>query len=207
MHWRDRFKVYWYHRKQTHRWKGDRAKSLGWTNEESQLCRFEVIARATDFENKSVLDLGCGYGELFELLDSIYRIQSYTGVDQHADFLKKAKQNYTEARCKFMAGDMSKMNLEAHDVVIASGSLNYISRDSDYLTNMITRMFGLANQAVIFNLLNSSQYPSRNTLMSYHPQGVYRFCKTLCDDVYLMEGYAEGDFTIVMSSRRHLLPS
>ena len=102
MHWRDRFKVYWYHRKQTHRWKGDRAKSLGWTNEESQFCRFEVIARATDFEKKSVLDLGCGYGDLFELLDSIYRLQSYTGVDQHSGFLKTAKQKYTEDRCQFM---------------------------------------------------------------------------------------------------------
>ncbi len=199
MHWSDRFKVYLYHRKQTNRWQGDKAKSLGWTNEESQLCRFEVIARSTDFEKKSVLDLGCGYGELFELLDSIYRLKSYTGVDQHTDFLKQAKQNYTEARCKFIVGDMSNINLEAHDVVIASGSLNYISRDSDYLTNMITRMFGLANQTVIFNLLNSSQYPSRNTLMSYHPQGVYRFCKTLCDDVSLIEGYTEGDFTIVMN--------
>ncbi len=27
--------------------------------------------------------------------------------------------------------------------------------------------------------------------MSYHPQGVHRFCKTLCDDA-LIEGYAEG---------------
>lgn len=199
MHWRDRFKVYWYHRKQTNRSNGDKAKALGWTSEESQLCRFEVIARSADFEKKRILDLGCGYGELFELLDSIYRIQSYTGVDQHAGFLKKAKQNYTEDRCQFLSGDMSKMNLEAHDIVIASGSLNYISRDSDYLTNMITRMYELANQTVIFNLLNSSQYPSRNTLMSYHPQGVYRFCKTLCDDVSLIEGYAEGDFTIVMN--------
>jgi hypothetical protein len=34
--------------------------------------------------------------------------------------------------------------------------------------------------------------------MSYHPQGVYRFCKMLCGDVSLIEGYAEGDFTIVM---------
>ncbi|MBE8606327.1 MULTISPECIES: class I SAM-dependent methyltransferase [Vibrio] len=199
MHWLDRFKVFRYHRKQTHRWKGNKAKSLGWTSEESQLCRFEVIARSADFEKKSVLDLGCGYGELFELLDSIYRICSYTGVDQHTDFLNKAKQNYTEQRCEFLSGDMSKMNLEPHDMVIASGSLNYISRDTDYLTNMITRMFGLANQTVIFNLLNSSQYPSRNTLMSYHPDGVYRFCKTLCDDVSLIEGYAEGDFTIVMN--------
>ncbi|MEZ8795429.1 class I SAM-dependent methyltransferase [Vibrio cyclitrophicus 1F53] len=199
MHWLDRFKVFRYHRKQTHRWKGNKAKSLGWTSEESQLCRFEVIARSADFEKKSVLDLGCGYGELFELLDSIYRIRSYTGVDQHTDFLNKAKQNYTEQRCEFLSGDMSKMNLEPHDMVIASGSLNYISRDTSYLTNMITRMFGLANQTVIFNLLNSSQYPSRNTLMSYHPDGVYRFCKTLCDDVSLIEGYAEGDFTIVMN--------
>ncbi|MEQ6344393.1 class I SAM-dependent methyltransferase [Vibrio cyclitrophicus] len=199
MHWLDRFKVFRYHRKQTHRWKGNKAKSLGWTSEESQLCRFEVIARSADFEKKSVLDLGCGYGELFELLDSIYRICSYTGVDQHTDFLNKAKQNYTEQRCEFLSGDMSKMNLEPHDMVIASGSLNYISRDTDYLTNMITRMFGLANQTVIFNLLNSSQYPSRNTLMSYHPDGVYRFCKTLCDDVSLIEGYAERDFTIVMN--------
>ncbi|MGF1746989.1 class I SAM-dependent methyltransferase [Vibrio minamisatsumaniensis] len=199
MHWLDRWKVYRYHRKQTDRSKGDKAKALGWTSEESQLCRFEVIARSADFEKRSVLDLGCGYGELFELLGSIYRIRSYTGVDLHAGFLKMAKQQYSQAGCQFLLGDMSKMPLEAHDVVIASGSLNYISRDPDYLTNMITRMFGLANQTVIFNLLNSKKYPSRHTLMSYHPRGVFRFCKTLCNDVTLIEGYADGDFTIVMN--------
>ncbi len=64
------------HRKQANRSSGDKAKAPGWTSEKSQLCRFEVIARSADFEKKSVLDLGCGYGELFELLDSIYRIQS-----------------------------------------------------------------------------------------------------------------------------------
>ncbi|MGB1975365.1 MAG: SAM-dependent methyltransferase, partial [Vibrio toranzoniae] len=26
-----------------------------------------------------------------------------------------------------------------------------------------------------------------------------RFCKTLCDDVSLIEGHTEGDFTIVMN--------
>lgn len=52
MHWLDRWKVYRYHRKQTNRSNGDKAKALGWTSEESQLRRFEVIARAADFERR-----------------------------------------------------------------------------------------------------------------------------------------------------------
>ena len=34
MHWLDRWKVYRYHRKQTNRSNGDKAKALGWTSEE-----------------------------------------------------------------------------------------------------------------------------------------------------------------------------
>ncbi len=86
MHWRDRFKVYWYHRKQTNRSNGDKAKALGWTGEESQLCRFEVIARSADFEGRKCLRFGLAAMASCLNCSTAYRIQYYTGVDQHAGF-------------------------------------------------------------------------------------------------------------------------
>jgi ubiquinone/menaquinone biosynthesis C-methylase UbiE len=202
MHWFDRFRIYWYHRKQSKRWPDDGARSLGWTDRDSQHARFSVIANSVEFDGQTVLDLGCGYGDLYPFLTAQYSIPSYLGVEQHATFYQQAKARHQNPMCAFTRGDISTMPLNSHDVVVASGSLNYASKNEHYLTSMITRMYGLANKTLVFNLLDKHYYPARQLLVSYHPQGVYRFCKTLCEDVTLIDGYCDGDFTIVMNKRK-----
>lgn len=202
MHWYDRLRVYWYHRKQSKRWPEDNARSLGWTDRDSQHSRFAAIASNVEFDGCSVLDLGCGYGDLYPFLTSQYAIHSYLGVEQHANFIQQAKVRHQSPTCDFKRGDISTLSVNAHDVVVASGSLNYASKNENYLTSMIERMYALADKAVVFNLLDKHYYPARQLLVSYHPQGVYRFCKTLCEDVRLVEGYCDGDFTIVMTKAK-----
>ncbi|NOH98829.1 class I SAM-dependent methyltransferase [Vibrio sp. 99-70-13A1] len=202
MDWRDRLKVYFYHRKRVKTWKDktqeSHARSLGWSSHYAQVARFSAIAYATDFENRCVVDLGCGYGQLFDYLSNLYSLQRYIGVDQQAHFLKQAKALHPDPRCEFIAGDLSTVSVNVCDVVIASGSLNYKSRDDNYLTNVITHMYEMAGECVIFNLLDSSSYPEQPLLTGYNKQGVYRFCLTLCDDVVIIDGYSQDDFTVVM---------
>ncbi len=35
-------------------------------------------------------------------------------------------------------------------------------------------------------------------LESHNKEGILRYCRLLCQDSYLVEGYSEHDFTIVM---------
>ncbi|MGY3571989.1 class I SAM-dependent methyltransferase [Vibrio paucivorans] len=200
MHLFDRFKVYLYHRNRIKTWSGNLTKIQGWSSEHAQQVRFDVIRGAADFNGKHVVDLGCGYGELFDFLSERDQLAKYTGVEQQRQFLKSAKQRLSDKLdiCRFVCADLSKFSHDNVDVVVACGSLNYKSRDSEYLTSMVAHMYNMAGEAVIFNLLDSATFPKQNLVTGYNKQGVYLYCKTLCESVELIDGYADDDFTIVM---------
>ncbi|MCK6265794.1 class I SAM-dependent methyltransferase [Vibrio sp. ZSDE26] len=200
MHWFDRLSIYLYHYNRINTWSGNFSKIQGWSSDESQFARFEMIKQAANFNGKHLLDLGCGYGELYDYLSLDFQLAKYTGVDQQHQFLKSARRRLRNERdiCQFIRSDISKFTLNDVDIVAASGSLNYQSRDPNYITNMITRMYKIANETVVFNLLDSSTFPAQSLLMGYNKQGIYRYCKTLCSSVEVIEGYANEDFTVVM---------
>ncbi|WGV98666.1 class I SAM-dependent methyltransferase [Vibrio sp. YMD68] len=200
MHFLDRLRIYFYHRNRIKNWAGDNSKIQGWTSIESQHNRFKIIQQACEFHNKYIVDLGCGYGELFDYLTQHHTLGRYTGVDQQPQFLAQAKKRLAKQRdvCEFVHGDISKFTADNADIVIASGSLNYHSREPDYLTRIISHMYLMANEAIIFNLLDSSTFPKQPFLTGYNKQGIVRYCKTLCANVELIDGYDQRDFTIVM---------
>ncbi|MGF1695740.1 class I SAM-dependent methyltransferase [Vibrio lamellibrachiae] len=200
MHLLDRLNIYLFHYNRTKKWSGNFSKILGWSSDKSQFSRFEVIKQAANFNGKHLLDLGCGYGELYDYLSLDSQLSTYTGVDQQHQFLKAAKRRLLNERdiCQFIRSDISQFIIEGADIVVASGSLNYRSRDPDYITKIITRMYEMAHETVIFNLLDASSFPKQTLLTGYNKQGVLFYCKTLCPNVEIIEGYANEDFTIIL---------
>ncbi|WP_295898704.1 methyltransferase domain-containing protein [uncultured Vibrio sp.] len=200
MHLLDRLNVYLFHYNRLKKWSGNFSKIQGWSSDQSQHARFKVIESATDFHQRSVLDLGCGYAELYDYLSKNHQLAAYTGVDQQHQFLKAAKKRLANESkvCHFVRRDISQFSMKNVDVVVASGSLNYQSRDPEYLTKIINRMYQMANETVIFNLLDSSTFPKQTLLAGYNKKGTLFYCKTLCPNVELIEDYANEDFTIVM---------
>lgn len=204
MHLLDRLDIYLFHRTRFKKWRGRNAKALGWSGEEAQHKRFKVIAEAISFDDQHVLDLGCGFGDLLDYFHGQCTLGSYTGIDQHRAFVAAANQKFSNdghnerIPCRFILGDFSKMELKHYDIVVASGALNYRSRDEDYLSKTIKKMYAAADKALIFNLLNADAFPVQPLLVSYNKHAIYRYCKMLCSDVLLIDDYAAEDFTIVM---------
>jgi hypothetical protein len=56
----DRATVIHFHRHRIAEFGADSVRALGWVSQASQMNRFETIAQAADFNDSSVLDLGCG---------------------------------------------------------------------------------------------------------------------------------------------------
>ncbi|MGF1753039.1 class I SAM-dependent methyltransferase [Vibrio makurazakiensis] len=198
MHFLDRFNIYSYHRRRLKSWGGNNPKVQGWSSIESQQARFDAISHAVDFESKRVLDLGCGLGELYDYLAQDYSLESYLGMDQHRPFLRAAKKRVGSSEVQFKYGDISQFNETGIDVIVACGSLNYQSRDPDYISKIITRMYHQANEAVVFNLLDSEFFHDKSLLKAYNRTAIFRFCKMLSNNVRLIDNYASDDFTIVM---------
>lgn len=199
MHLLDRLTIRLFHDERQKQFSGDHARSLGWSSTESQFLRFKTMTQAINFEQKTVLDLGCGYGDFKTFLDMSCCIKSYTGVDQQSSFIKQAKLLFKHhTNCEFIKADFSATTLPKADIVVASGSLNYRARNKTYHAKVIKDMYERAEVAVIFNLLNSKHFTSSSLLEAHDPQQVLKYCLSFCPDSELITDYADEDFTIVM---------
>ncbi len=158
------------------------------------LCRFEVIGSFGWLRRKSVLDLGLWLWRVVwtarqHLSNSIVPALINTQTSKKSQ--AKLHKNNVAGFIGWHSGDEPRSPRCGNRQWFAQLQLHVRFRFSLWYDP--ARMFDLCESYGDLRLLNSSYYPSRNTLkMSYHPQGVYRFCKTLCDDVSLIEGYAEG---------------
>lgn len=175
---------------------------LGWRGAESQERRFAVITDAADFNGRSVLDLGCGCGDLKRFLDRRFTRFSYTGVDLMSGFILQAQQQYDGVPDTwFFERDFSSVPLPAADLVIASGALSYRSQISGFHLDLIRKMYESACEALIFNMLDAALFPEHPLLVGHDVDEMMVACRALAPGAELIRGYLEDDFTVVMRRR------
>lgn len=187
-----------YHR---HRIKefNDTVKSLGWKEANSQLKRFEVLAQVADLNGCSIMDLGCGNGDLKGVLDRQFSGFTYIGVDQMPEFVAEANSRYGHLPdTHFYQTDFSSSELPKVDYVIASGLLGYRSVNPGYYREAIAKMYASARYALAFNMLDVAVFPDHPLLVGHDADEVETFCNMLSPRVALIRGYLEDDFTVFM---------
>jgi len=174
-------------------------QSLGWRNEESQTRRFTALSQWGNLSGLSILDLGCGRGDLKPFLDSHFDNFCYIGVDMMPEFIVDAKARYGQLQnTTFLLGEFSSLTIPPVDVIIASGSLNYQNSESQHPRPTIQRLWDACQMGLAFNLLDASELPSAGLLQSYQPKEILHFCQSLDPHATLLTGYHPEDFTILM---------
>jgi ubiquinone/menaquinone biosynthesis C-methylase UbiE len=100
-------------------------QALGWKEKTNQLLRFEALLEPLELNGSSVLDLGCGTGDLLEYLISKNIYCDYTGIDQIKDFIILAGEKYkNQNNTSFLLGNFWTADLGKYDYVLASGALS-----------------------------------------------------------------------------------
>jgi trans-aconitate methyltransferase len=175
----------------------DSTQALGWKNLHSQQARFAMLEDIGDMNDHSVLDVGCGHGDLRAYLDDKYPRMRYAGIDQMESFLDIAIDRYAHLpETAFYQGDCYSSELPSMDYVLACGSLSYHNNDPNYIEFMISKLFNTCHVALGFNLL--SKIEPGGILTAYDPEIIIQYCYTLTDNVILHQGYFENDFTVWM---------
>lgn len=188
-----------YHRHRIAEYDGGTVEALGYRNEDSQIRRFGALAEVGAIDGRSVLDVGCGHGDLKGYLDAHHCGFSYVGIDQMAEFIQLARARYGQRpSCYFCIADAADAELPPADYVLASGILSYRCDDGGYHFALIEKMYRAANCALAFNMLDAATFPEHPLLVGHDAAAIMGFCTQLSPDARLVRGYLEDDFTVMM---------
>lgn len=176
-------------------------RTLLWKGKGAAHQRFRQFWAEIDFSGKSVLDVGCGFGEFAKFLDKRYQNITYTGVDIVPEFIEEAKKTFPHHT--FYTRDFFNEPLdETFDVVLASGVLNSnVANNMEYRKKAIKAMFAHTKKVLAFNMLGSHPQPQndKDSNVWYSDSvEVLEYCMSLTRRVILRHHYHPKDFTIFM---------
>jgi len=191
--------VNYYHQHRVNQEQYSDAQKQGWVNESVQKIRFNAFSDLVDFNNKSVLDVGCGYGDFKNYLNQHCTRFDYIGIDQQAEFIAKAKTKFKQEQgVWFYHADVSSCQLPSMDIVVASGLLSYKSEQYGYYENIIAKLFEAADEALVFNMLDKQKFKSSDLIIAHDKEKILKYCNSLSKNVSIKEDYMDIDFTICM---------
>ena len=179
---------------------------LGWESEKAQYLRFDMLTDNIPLEGRSLLDIGCGMGNLLEYIEGKNINVKYTGVDILDSMIE-------HARCKELKGDFQCADVfegspfpgNSFDVVYTSGIFNLnLGNNSDFLENALEKMLKLAREAVVFNLLHKDSPGREDKYFYYDPEEVKELLKKFAeiDRVAIIQKYLNNDFTVICYKRK-----
>ena len=173
---------------------------LDWASAESQTERFRVLADNVDLAGKSLLDVGCGLGDLLGYLRERGLDTDYTGVDLVAKMVAAAAKLHPTGH--FKRADVfadSTFDPGAFDVVFCSGIFNLnLGNNHDFLSAALPKLVELSREYVVINLLHSrAAFGAQDEYFHFAPGDVLKILRPLPCSVRIVDDYLPNDFTVI----------
>lgn len=182
---------------------GPESAKLGWESEEAQNLRFEVLAKNIDLNGKSLLDVGCGLGSLYSYLRGKNINVKYSGVDILEEMVLCSRTKFPEA--KFFCEDIFESKFSESnkfDVIYSSGIFNLdLVNNMDFLEKALRKFVGMADHAVVFNLLSDRSDNKEKEYFYYNEKDVDKIISKLPikpSKTVFIDSYLCNDFTVVL---------
>ena len=175
---------------------------VDWTSAEAQQIRFAVLADNVPLDGRTLLDVGCGLGDLWVYLKARGISADYCGVDLLAEMTASAGEQNAGAR--FICGDIFDPGGSAigsggrFDVVFCSGMLNLeLGNNQEFLPKALRRMLELSAEYMVANLLHARTELRYPHCAYYDPEAVLKILEPMACSARLIDNYLPNDFTVI----------
>ncbi len=178
---------------------GRDVRSVGWGKKEDQNLRFDVLTRNIDLRGKTILDVGCGLGDLVGFLDEKYGPHyKYIGIDLSGDMIADARKRWEKH--EFIVGDIFSVDFKSKiDVSVLSGALTYKIEDNEtYARKCMEKMFEVSEEMAGLNFMTMYVDYALEKNHHYSPEAMFAHAKTLTRYANLIHDYPLWEFTIQM---------
>jgi SAM-dependent methyltransferase len=178
---------------------GIESSSVDWANRASQERRFEILAEIGCLNDCTVLDVGCGLGDLLPWLQQRYMNLKYSGIDVTPDLIAQARRRFPSA--DFRICDILDFNgiPGNYDYAFASGI--FYRRKADpygFMAEILKKMFHYSRRGVAFNTLSTWASHHEKTEFYADPLRTIQLVQQLTRSIVLRHDYHPGDFTIYL---------
>ncbi len=176
--------------------------TVGWKDFAQQELRFDILTSDIDLNGKKVVDIGCGFGDLANYLDSKgINVEEYIGVEVSKKMLEIAKKNtLTKLNAKYMNANIFKdpMNITV-DFALMSGLLNLrqsTNSATEILQSFLLKIRPIVTQGLVFNLLTDEVDFEQPHHLHYNPSTAQLIVRDFFKDVYIKKDYGLYEFTV-----------
>lgn len=179
---------------------GSAIQSSGWSSVESQYLRFEYLCRDFDLNGKSILDVGCGKGDLVTYLrEKEVNFSQYTGIDIAYKMIAHCNDTIKDQRTSFRQGTVFDIPVKSVDVALLSGALSY-RYDNAVIDAKATlkALFTICTTGVALNFLSKKVDYELNKNQHYSPPTILEWALELSSNVTLYHDYPLYEFTVVV---------
>jgi len=175
---------------------GETVQAIGWRDAEQQELRFAVLKSIGSLDGRSVLDVGCGFGDMVDYLREEGLDVEYTGVDINPSVIDIARGRHPDARLA-LRDIVTEPFEEQFDYVFQSGAFNHKVEDNrEFVWSMMNEMFRLCRYGVAFNLLTSYVDYQDDNLYYFRPEDYFALARKLSRYVTLRHDYPLYEFTL-----------
>ncbi len=177
-------------------------KTVGWYSYKTQEARFNIASQIADWNGQSILDIGCGLGDLWGYLKENGIAAHYSGIDISQKMIALSQAHFPEV--SFRVQDLFDRHFqEKYDYCFASGPFNHRLNVSQniYIQEAISRMVEISTKGVVFNVLSDkTPFKKRqdHEFFYYNAQELAVFSQTLVSRVVVKENYLPNDVTLFL---------
>ncbi len=186
---------------------GDTHLGVDWPNEEDVLKRYKVMMELITLkghkDNVTLLDFGCGTAHLLDYItNSGFEIVNYSGLDISKKFVNVCKSKYPDKT--FVCGDVlnTDFTLAVFDYIVMNGVFTE-KRDLTfeemwvYFTQLLSRVFDLANKGIAFNVMSKQVDWEREDLFHVPLDLLSDFlCKNITRNFVIRNDYGLYEYTV-----------
>lgn len=184
----------------------DGPAAVDWNSIDSQVLRFSILADVGDLTRASVLDVGCGLGDLSKYLLRRFGSVRYEGIDISPSMIEVARAKYPGSRFR-VANLLEDRSGKLWDYVLASGPF-HVKGDvparawGRFVRRTVKAMFERARKAIAFNLMSDDVDYRYRRLYYARCSEFFDFCKRLSRCVVARHDYPLYEFTMYVYHRR-----
>ena len=176
-------------------------KTLGWDKKTHRL-RYHILLSQWDLNGKTVLDYGCGFGDMYGYAKEQGINFIYHGIDINENLINEGKKRYPDAFLEVKDIFSDKLDKE-FDYIFSSGVHNFKINDNwSYIQNTFNLYNKYSKSGFALNFISNKIDFTKEDIYYSDPAEVLKLGYKYSNRIVLRNDYMPFEFTVFVDKRK-----